>query len=101
MFVGVEDPGDSGEGETAAYGSDEEERFATDLVDDGDADESGKEIGEADDDSLEVARHGAEASVGEDVVKVIEDGVDSGELVEEADGDGQEDKFAVAVLEEG
>ena len=38
MLVGVEDPGDSGEGETAAYGSDEEERFAADLVDDGDAD---------------------------------------------------------------
>ena len=101
MLVRVEDPGDSGEGEATAYGSDEKKGFAADLVDDGDADEGGDEVGETDDDGLHGAGDGVEAGVGEDVVEVIQDGVDAGELVEEADGDGEEDELAVAALEEG
>ena len=101
VLVGVEEPGHSGEGEAAAYGSDEEEGLTADLVDDGDADEGSDEVGEADDNGLLGAGDGAEAGVGEDVVEVVEDGVDAGELVEEADGDGEEDELGVATLEEG
>lgn len=101
MFASVEDPGDPGEREGAAYGSDEEEGFAADLVDDGDADKRGEEICQAHDDGLHVAGHGAEAGVAEDVVEVVEDCVDSGELVEEADGNCEEDEPGVAALEEG
>ncbi len=101
MFAGVEYPGDSGEGEGAAYGSDEEEGLAADLIDDGDADEGREKVGETYDDRLHIAGHGTEAGIGEDVVEVVEDCVDSGELVEEADGDGEEDELCVAALEEG
>src|ERR1700727_385663 len=101
MLAGVEDPGYSGEGEEAADGSDEEERLAADLVNDGDADEGGDEVGESDDYGLDGAGDGVETGVGEDVVEVVEDGVDAGELVEETDGDGEKDELAVAALEEG
>lgn len=101
MFAGVEDPGDAREREEAADGSDEKEGFAADFVDDGDADEGGDEVGESDDDGLDGAGDGVEAGVGEDVVEVVKDGVDAGELVEETDGDGEKDELAVAALEEG
>ena len=85
MLVGVEDPGDAEQGDAAAYGSDEQEGFAAYLVDDGDAEEGGEEVRQTDDDGLFGAGDGVEACVGEDVVEVVEDGVDAGELVEETD----------------
>ena len=52
MGVGGEDTGDAGEREAGADGADEEEGFATDFIDDGDAEEGGDEVGEADVDGL-------------------------------------------------
>ena len=59
------------------------------------------EVGEADGDGLLVARDLAEAGGGKDVVQVVEDGVDAGELIECADGDGEKERVAVLPAEDG
>jgi hypothetical protein len=65
------------------------------------ADEGEDEVGGSDGDGLEVSGELAEACGGKDVVEVVEDGVDAGELVEGADGDGEEEWEAVLPLEDG
>src|SRR5439155_756701 len=64
------------------------------------AEEGGEQVGEADDDGLKRTRDVAEAGGAENVVGVIEDGVDARKLVEEADRDSQEDGKAVTAGEE-
>ena len=84
-----------------ADGADEEEGFAAELVDDGHGEEGGAEVHGAEQDGLLVAGELGEAGGGKNVVRVIEDGVDAGELVEHADGDGEENGQAVFALEKG
>ena len=47
------------------------------------------QVGGADGDGLQVGGDFIETGEGENIVEVIEDGVDAGELVEHADGDGR------------
>ena len=49
---------------------------------------------------LLVAGERGEAGESEDIVGVVKNGVDAGELIEHADGDGQENRQAVLALEE-
>ena len=71
------------------------------LVNDAHADDGEDEVGEADGDGLLIAGELAEAGGLENVVEVIKDGVDAGELVECADGDGEEERVAVLPAEDG
>jgi len=77
VLAGVEDPGYAGQREATADGADEEERFAADLVDDGDAEEGGEEVRQADDDGLFGTGYGVEAGAGEDVVEVVKNRIDA------------------------
>ena len=72
--------------------ADQQQCLAAELVDQAHAEEGGEQIDEADAHGLQRRRVGAEAGRGEDVVRVVEDRVDAGELVEEADRDGEEDR---------
>ena len=93
--VGEEDGGDSGEAGSGADGADEEKFLTANFVDESHRDHREDEVGGADGDGLKVRRDFVEASIGEDRVQVIENGVDPGELVEHADGDSQENWQAV------
>ena len=80
--------------------ADQQQRLAPQLVDHAHAHDGEDQIGEADGDGLLVAGDLAEAGRGEDAVQVIEDGVDAGQLVECADGDGQKQRVAVLPAED-
>src|ERR1022692_1362477 len=98
---GGKDDGHTGQTNGGAGGAGEQQFFAAQAVDHAHGDDGEEEVGGADGHGLEVAGDFVEAGALEDVVEVIEDGVDAGHLVEEADGDGEEDGAAVLVLEEG
>ena len=58
-------------------------------------------IGESDGDGLLVAGELAEAGRSKNVVQVVENGVDAGQLVERADGDGEKQRIAILPAEDG
>ena len=60
----------------------------------------GQQIDETYADGLQGGRVRAETGRGEDVVGVVEDCVDAGELVEEADRDGKQEGLRIAASEE-
>ena len=91
----IEDVGDEAEADTEADGSDEQKLLAAEFVDDRHGEQGEDEIGGADGDGLQVAGDFGCAGEGEDVVEVIEDGIDAGELAEHADGEGDDDGLEV------
>src|SRR5271163_319642 len=100
MDVCVEDSGDTTEGDGHADGADQKEGFAADLIDEAHAEEGGQEVNKTDAYGLQRGGVCAESGGGEDVVGVIEDCVDAGELIEEAYRDGEEDRQVVFPVEE-
>src|SRR5207245_654036 len=90
-----ENDGNTGEAEGRAHGSDKKHGPASQLVDHEHGEHSEKKIGGADGDGLQVAGNLAESRVLEDSVQIVQDGVDSGELVEHSNGNRQEDGNAV------
>ena len=80
--------------------AEEQQLLAAKLVDDGHGEQRSHQVGRADGYRLQIAGDPAEAGRGEDVVQVIEDGVDAGELIEHADGGGEKDRLAVLPGEE-
>ena len=97
---GGEDDGDAGEADGGAGGAGEQQFLAAEAIDHAHGDDGEEQVGGADGHRLEVARDLVEARAFEDVVEVIENRVDARHLVEEADGDGEQDGAAVLVLEE-
>ena len=101
VLIDGEDIRDAGERKAGADRADEEQGLAAELIDDGDAEQGGDEVGGADHNGLVGARDRGKAGAGEDVIEIVENGVDAGELIEEADGDGEKDQQLVAGREEG
>ena len=100
MAVGGKDPGHAGEAGRGADGAHDEQALAAEAVNERHADQGEEEVGGADGDGLLIAGKLAEAGGRKDGVHVAEDGVDAGELVEGADGDGQEERIAVLPAED-
>src|SRR6185312_17022706 len=94
------DEGHADKADSVAHCADQEQCFATELVNEADADEGCNKIRGSDDDCLHVCADGTEAGAAEDVVEVVEDGIDAGELIEESDRNGQEDQQLVAADKE-
>src|ERR1700751_2298440 len=94
MSVSKEENGDGSEAGREAHGSDQKELLAAELIDDRHGEQGGDKIGGADRYGLEIAGDFACAGKGEDVVEVIEDGIDAGELSEHADGEGENNRLA-------
>ena len=88
-------PGHAGEAACRARRADQKQGFTAQPVDHRHTNNGEYKIREADGDGLLIARNLAEAGSGEDVIQVIEDGVDTGQLIERADGDGQKERIAV------
>src|SRR6267142_137853 len=95
MLMGEKNARDARETECCAYRTDQQQGFAAELVDYGHAQESGEQVHASYGHCMQVARELAETRGGENVVQVVEDGIDAGELVEHANGDGQENGVAV------
>src|ERR1700683_14309 len=101
MLMSEEDVGYAAEAGCGAHRAHQEECFSADLVDHGHGDHGEQEICGADGYRLQVAGNLAEARGDKDVVDVVEDGVDAGELVEHADGNGEENREAIVPGEKG
>ena len=71
-------------------GAEQQKLLASELVDGGHGDQREEQVGAADQDGLHAGRIFAGAGRGEDVVQVVQAGVDAGELVERARRDGHE-----------
>src|SRR6266403_1009013 len=100
MLMGEKNARDAREAERCAHRADQQQGFAAELVDYGHAQESGEQVHASYGHCLQVARELAEARGGKNVVQVIKDGIDAGELVKHADGDGQENWEAVLAAKE-
>ena len=91
MLLGEEHDCHAAQAEGHADAADQQQRLAAELVDEGHGKQRGDQVHGADGDGLQIARDLAEAGHAEDVVRVIENGVDAGELVERRDGERQID----------
>src|ERR1700761_643944 len=100
MSVSKEENGDGSEAGREAHGSDQKELLAAEFIDDRHGEQGGDKIGGADGYGLVIAGDAACAGEGEDVVEVIEDGIDAGELGEHADGEGENHRLAVLAGEQ-
>src|ERR1700733_671369 len=100
MGVGVKDVGDEAETDAEADGADEQQLLAAELVDDRHGQQGKDQVGGSDGDGLQVSGDFGRAGESEDVVQVIEDGVDAGELAEHADGKGDDDGLEVLTGEQ-
>ena len=70
----------------------QQQLLAADAIDDAQRDHRGDEIRRADGHRLQRIRPAAESGIREDVVEVVEDGVDAGELVEHREQDREHDR---------
>src|SRR5882762_5417942 len=95
MLMSEKDARDARETERCASRADQQQGLAAELVDYGHAQEGGEQVHASYGHRLQVARELAESRGGKNVVQVVEDGIDAGELVEHANGDGQENGVAV------
>ena len=100
MRLRGENPGHAAQAAGATRRANQQQRLAAQLVDQRHADNGEQKIRCADGDCLLVARNLAEAGGGEDVVQVVQNCVDPGELVESADRDGEEQRIAILPLED-
>ena len=100
MALRIENVRHAGQAQRRADRADEQQRFAPHLVDQRHAHHCGGQVHGADGDRLQVAGNLAVARRRENVVQVIEDGVDAGKLIEHADGDGEKNRQAVFPREE-
>ena len=98
--AGGKDDGHSGQTDGGAGGAGEQQLLAAEAIDDAHGDDGEEQVGGADGHRLKVAGDFVEAGALEDVVEVVENRVDAGHLVEEADSDGEHDGAAVLGLEE-
>src|SRR6185369_1262635 len=80
--------------------ADQQQSFASETVDEGHGEDGGDEVHQPDSYRLKVSGNLGVASLLEDVIRVVEDDVDSGRLVEESDADGEEDRDSIFPLEE-
>ena len=77
-----------------ADGADQQQFLASHAVDDRHGDYGGEQIDGANGDGLNVTGNFAETCPGKDVVQVVENRIDAGELIEHADGNGEKDGHA-------
>src|ERR1019366_8485610 len=83
-----------------ADSANQQQRLAAKLVDERHAHQRRQQVHRAHRDRLQIAGDLVESRHGENVIQVIQDGVDSGELVEGRDGEGEIDREPVFALEE-
>ena len=95
MRVRREDPGHARQATGRARRANQQQHLAAQLIDHAHSDHGEDQVGKADGDGLLVAAELAESGLGKDVVQVVENRVDSGQLVECADADGQKQWIAV------
>ena len=95
MQAAIHDGGRARQSDEETDRADQQQAFAADPVDQIQRRNREQEVGRADQDRLLIRRHFAEAGGREDVVDVIENGVDAGELIEGGDAERQQDGFAV------
>src|SRR3984885_7254466 len=100
MGVDVKDVGDEAETDAEADRADEQQLLASELVDDRHGQQGEDQIGGSDGDGLQVSGDFGRTGESEDVVQVIEDGVDAGELAEHANGEGDDDGLEVLAGEQ-
>src|SRR5262249_33946013 len=102
-LVGVrqENVRDARETKSSANGTDEQQFLSANFVDQRHGKYGEDEVGGANDDSLQVCRDFAEAGLRKNLVEVVQNGVDTGELVEHGDGDGEKDRKGIPAAEEG
>src|SRR6185437_4124587 len=95
MAMGKENCRDARQADGSAGGSDQEERFSSDPVNHGHGNHGEEQIGCTDHDGLEISGKLAVSGKGENVIQVIEDGVDAGELIEHSNAYGEENRERV------
>src|SRR5215475_5061782 len=98
--MGGEDRGHACKAKHGSYRPDQQQSFATDLVDHRHCQHGENQIRGSDRDCLYVAGDFAKSSAREDVVEVVEDCVDAGELIKGANRDGEEYRQRIALLKE-
>src|SRR5580765_5140535 len=94
-----EDRRDSCKAKHGSYRADEQQRLATDFIDHGHRKHREDQIGGTNRNCLQIARYSTDASAREDVVQVIENCVDAGELVECSNRNRKKHRHSVAFLE--
>src|ERR1035441_4575789 len=100
MLMAEEYDSYAAQAEGHADGANQQQRLAAELVDERHAHQRRQQVHRTHRDRLQIARDLVESRHGENVIQVIQDGVDSGELVEGRDGDGEIDRKPVFALEE-
>ena len=101
VAIGEEDCGNARKAKCCSDGADKKQSFASDFVDEAHSEEGGDQIHGANRDGLEFTGDFAEASRGENVVQIVENCVDAGQLIEHAKSDGEKNRVAVFVSEDG
>ena len=94
IMLREERPGDQPERSDVAERADVEKRAAAQPVDQPEPDEGEDQIGDADADRLQQRGLRAQPGQFEDARREIENRIDAGELVEERDEDGEQDRHA-------
>src|SRR6185437_8918979 len=95
-----EDRRDTCEAERRPDSSDQKQFLSPNSVDNRHGDDGEYQVCRADGDCLQIARHLAETSASKDVVEVIENRVDAGELIEGSDRNREEDRQGITLLEQ-
>ena len=105
VLVGEHHAGEEAERDQVTEGADDHQLATADAVNDGQGGHRGNEVHEADDDGADVGegitQDGSAARKLHDLRRVVEDRVDTRELVKHRDAEGHENDLAVAAREEG
>src|ERR1700735_290837 len=94
VLLGKKNLGHAGQAESSAGGADQEQGFASKLVNQGHGQERSAKIHGADGDGLQIAGQFAEPGGHKNSGQVVEDGIDAGELVEDSGGDREKNRVA-------
>ena len=98
-FAGCENHGDPSQADRRSYRPRQQQLLASHPIDHAHREEREHKVGEADGNRLHIARNLAESGTFENVVEIVQNRVDSRELVEHADRDRKENRLAVTRLE--
>ena len=98
-LAGCENHGDPSQADRRSYRPRQQQLLAPQPIDHAHREEREHKVGEADYNCLHIARNLTESGTLENVVEIVQNRVDSRELVEDADGDCEEDGLAVTRLE--
>src|SRR5580700_3757585 len=83
-----------------AYGTNQQQGLAAKLVNDSHSEQSCGQIHRSHENSLQIAGHRAESTGAENIVQVVNNGVDACQLIEHANRYSEENRQAILVLKQ-